>query len=122
MDKIYYLCEGEHYLIFEIVLFTGKILLALLSTVMAFKTKRHVPADKTYRKFYESAVINVSTMLVFFLSTICEVIIILFLLNNIQNGLLLIITLRECFWLYPVIFILFTPKVRIIIISYTCLL
>ena len=100
-------------MIFNAVLFIGDTLLGLLSAVMAFKTKKHIPADKKYRKYHESAVINLTTMMALILSTICEAIIIVFLSNNIKNGILLIITLRECFWLYPVIFLLFSPKVRV---------
>lgn len=99
---------------FDAVLFTGDILLGLFSVVLAFKTKKHLPADKKYRKYHESAVINLSTMMALFLSTVCEAVLILFLLNGIQNGTLLIIALRECFWLYPVTILLFVPKVRIL--------
>ena len=111
VDKIYYVCEGKYYLIFDAVLFTGDIALGLLSAVLAFQTKKHLPADKKYRKYHESAVINLTTMMATFLSSICEAVVILFQLNNIQNGILLIITLRECLWLYPVSFLLFIPKV-----------
>ena len=112
VDRVYYICEGEYYLIFDAILFIGDIMLGLLSAVMSFKTKKHLPADKKYRKYHESAVINLTTMMAFFLSSICEAIVIVFLSNNYQNGILLLITLRECFWLYPVIFLLFIPKVR----------
>ena len=90
-----------------------RCMLGLLSAVMAYKTKKHLPEDKKYRKYHESAVINLTTMMALFLSTICEGIVILFLSLHIKNGLLLIITLRECFWLYPVIYLLFAPKVSI---------
>ena len=104
-------------MIFDAVLFTGDVILGLLSVVMAYKTKKHLPEDKKYRKYHESAVINLTTMMALFLSSICEGIVIVFLLNNIKNGILLIITLRECFWLYPVIFLLFMPKVK----SFMCI-
>ena len=106
------MCKGKYYLIFYAVLFAGDIILGLLSVVMAYKTKKHLPEDEKYRKYHESAVINLTTMMALFLSSICEGIVIVFLLNNIKNGILLIITLRECFWLYPVIFLLFMPKVK----------
>ena len=111
-QKIFFTCEGKHYLIFEALLFIGEIILGLLNALVAFQTKKHLPADKKYRKYHESAVINLTTMMAIFLSSICEVIIILFQKNNYKDGILLLIILRECFWLYPIIFLLFIPKVR----------
>ena len=108
-------------MIFDAILFTGDIALGLLSVVLAYKTRKHLPEDRRYRKYHESAVINLTMMMALFLSTICEAIIILFLSNDIQNGILLIITLRECCWLYPVIFLLYIPKVKIpVYIMFVC--
>ena len=106
------MCRGKHFLIFSATIFIGDVALGLLSLVVAFKTKKHLPEDKKYRKYHESAVINLTTMMALFLSSICEAVIILFQLNNIQTGILLIITLRECLWLYPMSFLLFIPKVK----------
>ena len=100
-------------MIFDVILFTGDITLGLLSVVLAYKTKKSLPADRKYRKYHESAVINLTTMMALFLSTICEAIVIVFLSNDTYNGILLIIALRECCWLYPIIFLLFIPKVKI---------
>ena len=111
-QKIYFTCEGEYFFIFDGVLFCGDIVLALLSLILAFKTKKNLPADKKYRKYHESAVINLTTMLAIFLSSISKAVIIVFQLNHIYSGILLIITLRECLWLYPVSFLLFIPKVK----------
>ena len=112
------MCEGKYYLIFDAIIFTGDIMLGLLSAIMAYKTKKHLPEDKKYRKYHESAVINLTTMMALFLSSICESIVILFPSIHIQNGVLLIITLRECFWLCPVIYLLFVPKVSTKLDSY----
>ena len=98
-------------MIFDGVLFAGDIVLALLSLILAFKTKKHLPADKKYRKYHESAVVNLTSMIAIFLSSVSKAVIILFQQNHIYNGILLIITLRECVWLYPVSFLLFIPKV-----------
>lgn len=105
------MCEGKHYLIFSGVIFIGDVMLGLLSLVVASKTKKHLPTEKKYRKYHESAVINLTTIMAIILSTICEAILLLFQLNNIHNGILLIIILRECLWLYPMSFLLFVPKV-----------
>ena len=110
-QKMFFTCEGEHYLIFDGVLFTMDIIIALLSLILAFKTKKHLPADKKYRKYHESAVVNLTSMIAIFLSSVSKAVIILFQQSHIYNGILLIITLRECLWLYPVSFMLFVPKV-----------
>ena len=109
---MFFTCEGKYYLIFDGTLFIGDIILALLSLVLAYKTKKHLPADKKYRKYHESAVINLTATVGIFLSSISKAAIILFQLYHIYNGILLLITFRECLWLYPVSFLLFVPKVR----------
>lgn len=108
---MFFECEGDHYLKFNAAIAIIDIILALLNVVLAFRTKKHLPTEKKYRRYHESAVINLTTMMALFLSTICKVILILFRINNIQDGILLIVVLGECVWLYPVIFLLFTPKV-----------
>ena len=110
-QNVFYKCEGKHYLVFDALLFVGDIILGLLNAMVAFQTKKYLPADKTYRKYHESAVINLTTMMAILLSSICEVIIVWFQTNN-KEGTLLLITLRECSWLYPAIYLLFIPKVR----------
>ena len=100
-------------MIFDAVLFTGDITLGLMSAVLSYKTKKHLPADRKYRKYHETAVVNLTTIMSLFLSTSCEAVVIAFLSSDMHNGILLIITLRECFWLYPVVFVLFAPKVRV---------
>lgn len=126
-EKIFFTCEGKYYLIFDGVLFIGDIVLAMLGLVLAYKTKKHLPADKMYRKYHESAVINLTATVGIFLSSICKAVIILFQQSHIYNGILLLITLRECLWLYPVSFLLFVPKVRYICMcsdlvhDYTCI-
>ena len=105
------MCKGNYHLIFRTTIFVGDAVLGILSIVVAAKTKKHLPADKKYRKYHESAVINLTTMMAIILSSICEVVLIMFQLNNVHNGVLLIITLHECLWLYPISFLLFIPKV-----------
>ena len=111
-QKIHFICEGKYDLIFDAILFTGDIILVLLSLIMAFKTKKHLPADEKYREYHESAVVNLTSMTTIFLSTASKIVIILFQKNHIYNGILLITALHECVWLYPVSFLLFIPKVR----------
>jgi len=110
-EKVFFTCEGKYYLVFDAVLFTGDILLGLISLILAYKTKKHLPSVEKYRKYHESAVINLTTIIAIILSSICKAVVILFQLFHVYNGVLLIITLRECLWLYPVSFLLFIPKV-----------
>ena len=111
------MCEGKYYFIFSAIVFVGDIILGVLSLVVAAKTKKYLPADKKYRKYHESAVINLTTIMAIILSSICEAILIMFQLNNVHNGVLLIIALRECLWLYPISFLLFIPKVTSLVAS-----
>ena len=116
------MCKGKHQLIFSAIIFIGDIVLGLLSLVVAAKTKKYLPEDKKYRKYHESAVINLTSIMAIILSSVCEAVIVLFQLNNIHNGVLLIITLRECLWLYPLSYLLFVPKVMIYFILYIIIL
>ena len=100
-------------MIFSGTIIIGDVVLGLLSLVVASKTKKHLPADKKYRKYHESAVINLTSITAIILSSVCETVVILFQLNDIHNGILLIITLSECLWLYPLGYLLFAPKVMI---------
>ena len=119
---MFFSCEGEHYLIFDVVLLIYDIFLGLLNAFVAYQTKRHLPMDKKYRRYHESAVINLATMMAIILSSSSKLVAIFFQRNNNHDGILLLITLRECFWLYPVIFLLFMPKVRLLYRhSYTCM-
>ena len=86
--------------------------MALVSVILAFQTQKHSPKQDKYRKYHESAVINLTTIFALLLSSICQVVLIIFWLNNIQEGLLLIVTLRDSVWMYPMIYLLFAPKVR----------
>lgn len=110
-EKIFYSCKGEYYLIFNTVLFLDNITLGLVSIKLAFDIKKRLNMDQEYSQYNESAVINLTTIIAIILSTICEAVLILFQLNNIHSGILLIIALRECLWLYPMSFLLFVPKV-----------
>ena len=92
-------------------IYAGEIILALVSVIVAFQTQKHSPKQDKYRKYHESAVINLTTIFALLLSSICQTVLIIFRLNNIQEGLLLIVTLRDCVWMYPMIYLLFVPKV-----------
>ena len=116
------MCKGKHQLIFSAIIFIGDVVLGLLSLVVAAKTKKYLPEDKKYRKYHESAVINLTSIMAIILSSVCEAVIILFQLKDIHNGVLLIITLRECLWLYPLSYLLFVPKVIIYFILYIIIL
>lgn len=98
-------------MIFNGLLFIGDIVLALVSVVLTLEIKKRLAMDTEYSSYNESAVINLTTMIAIILSSLCEVVLILFHLNDIHSGILLIITLRECLWLYPMSFLLFIPKV-----------
>ena len=86
-------------------------MLALFSIVVAYETQKHVPKFNNYHKYNESAVINLTTTLAILLSSVCQAVLIIFRLNNVQEGILLIVTLRDCLWMYPMIYLLFAPKV-----------
>ena len=99
---------------FEAVLLTYDTILAVLNAFIAFQTKKHLPLDKKYQRYHESAVINLTTMMAIILSSICKVFAIVLQTSNVQDGILLLVTLQEYFWLYPTIFLLFMPKVRLL--------
>ena len=96
---------------FLAVTFTLHAILALFSVLLAFVTQRHIPKVGNYHKFHESAVINLTSILAIMVSSICQAIVIIFRLNDVQEGTLLLITLRDCLWMYPMVYVLFTPKV-----------
>ena len=80
---------------------------------MAYQTRKYIPRSSVYHKYHESAVINLTTIFAVLLSSACQAVLIIFQLNNIQEGNLLIIALRDCLWMYPIIYLLFVPKVTI---------
>jgi len=83
----------------------------VVSVIVAYQTQKHVPKFGTYHKYHESAVINLTTILAVLLSTVCQVVVAIFRINQIQEGVLLVITLRDCLWMFPMIYLLFIPKV-----------
>ncbi|XP_065892670.1 gamma-aminobutyric acid type B receptor subunit 2-like isoform X2 [Dysidea avara] len=111
VKKIYAVCSGGHEFVFLAVTFTLHAILALFSVLLAFVTQRHIPKVGNYHKFHESAVINLTSILAIMVSSICQAIVIIFRLNDVQEGTLLLITLRDCLWMYPMVYVLFTPKV-----------
>ena len=55
--------------------------------------------------------INLTTIFAVLLSSVCQAVLIIFELNNVQDGILLLVTLRDCLWMHPMIYLLFAPKV-----------
>ena len=96
---------------FLAISFTLNAILALFSVLAAFVTQRHIPKVGNYHKYHESAVINLTSILAIIVSSIFQATEIIFRVNNIYEGRLLLVTLRDCLWMYPMIFVLFTPKV-----------
>ena len=119
--EVYSECRGRHEFVFSSLSYAENIILAVLSVLVAYETQRHVPKLQEYTKnsvqvptlykFHESAVINLTTILAIVLSSVCQAVLIIFQLNKINDGRLLIITLRDCLWMYPIIYLLFVPKV-----------
>ena len=106
---------------FSSLSYAENAILAVVSVLVAFETQRHVPKLQerttssvqvpTLYKYHESAVINLTTILTILLSSACQAVLIIFRLNRVQEGVLLVVTLRDCLWMYPMIYLLFIPKV-----------
>ena len=79
---------------------------------MAYETQKHVPKYNKYHKYHESAVINLTTILAVLLSSLCQAILVILKLNEVQEGVLLVTTLHDCLWMFPMIYLLFIPKVH----------
>ena len=109
--EIFVDCTGDYELIFLGVRCVEYFLLALFSTLVAFQTQKNIGI---YFKHLESAVINLTTILAVLLSSVCQVVLIIFHLNDQQEGVLLLITLRNCLWMFPMIYLLFIPKVQLL--------
>jgi len=97
--------------VFLAINFILHAMLVLFSVLVAFVTQRHIPKVGNYHKYHESAVINLTSILAIIVSSIFQATEIIFRVNNIYEGRLLLVTLRDCLWMYPMIFVLFTPKV-----------
>ena len=110
-EEIHSKCEGTHEFVFSALTYTKDGILALLSVLVAYQAQRHSPEQNKYRKYHESAVINLTTILAILLSSVCQAVLIILQFNRVQEGVLLIITLRDCLWMYPMIYLLFAPKV-----------
>jgi len=80
--------------------------------LVAYKTQKHLPKYNQLQKHHESAVINLTTILAVLLSTVCQVVLVVFILSEQKEGVLLVITLRDCLWMFPMIYLLFIPKVH----------
>jgi len=110
-------CIGKYEIIFLTFYYTEYGLLALFSVVLAYETKKHIG---DYRKYLESAVINLTTILAVLLSSVCQVVVIV--LQQTQEGVLLVITLRDSLWMFPMIYLLFIPKVCEVSIAATTIM
>lgn len=110
-EEITFTCQGRYDIIFHIALFLIWVVLGIFSLKIAFETKKHLVTEEKYRKYYESAVINLSTIVAIMPSSICKIIVLLFQIHNQQTGLLLLITLFKCLWTHPMSYLLFVPKV-----------
>ena len=110
-EEIYKQCSGDYQLIFLLVRFAVYGLLALFSVLVTYQTQKNIG---NYRKHLESAVINLTTILAVLLSSVCQVVLIIFQVREIQGGALLLTTLRNCLWMFPIIYLLFIPKVLMI--------
>ena len=108
-------CSGKHEYIFLSVTWTEYGVLALFSIVLTYEIKKHIGS---YRKHLESAVINLTTILAILLSSACQTVVIILRLNKVQEGTLLVIVLRDCLWMFPMIYLLFIPKVCSYVVSY----
>ena len=111
VKQIYYECKEDHQFIFQSLFYAENGILALLSVLVAYQTRKYIPRSSIYHKYNESAVINLTTILAILLSSVCQAVLIILRLNRVQEGVLLIIALRDSLWMYPMIYLLFVPKV-----------
>ena len=100
-----------HEFVFSALSYAENAILAIVSVLVAYSTQRHIPKHDELNKYHESAVINLTTILAVLLSSVCQAVLIIFRLNRLHEGVLLIITLRDCLWMYPMIYLLFALKV-----------
>ncbi|XP_065916318.1 gamma-aminobutyric acid type B receptor subunit 1-like isoform X2 [Dysidea avara] len=107
-EELYSECRGDNEFVFLGIYYAENGLIALFSILVAYETQKNLG---NYHKYHESAVINLTTILAVLLSSICQVVVIIFRINQIQEGVLLVITLRDCLWMFPMIYLLFIPKV-----------
>jgi len=110
-EEVYFECRGSHEFVFLSLAYVEDFILAVLSIVVAYETRKHIPRFNILYKYHESAVINLTTIFAVLLSSVCHTILIIFQLNEVQDGVLLVVTLRDCLWMYPMIYLLFVPKV-----------
>ena len=111
-EELYSECRGDNEFVFLGIYYAENGLIALFSILVAYETQKNLG---NYHKYHESAVINLTTILAVLLSSICQVVVIIFRINQIQEGVLLVITLRDCLWMFPMIYLLFIPKVCTVI-------
>lgn len=113
IEEIYTECSGAHKFVFLSLAYAEGAILALFGMVLAYKTQKHFPKQGDLYECHEPAVINLTTMLTILISSICEAVLIILQLNQVKDGVLLVITLRDCIWMYPMLYVLFAPKVCI---------
>jgi len=114
ITEMYVECSGKHEIIFLSVAYTEYIILALFSILLAYETQKYIGG---YLEYLESAVVNLTTILAVLLSSVCQVVVIILHINQTQEGELLVITLRDCLWMFPMIYLLFIPKVHMLVYS-----
>jgi len=110
--EIFQDCQGDHEVIFFGICYAEYVLLVLFSILVAYQTQKHIGV---HHKHLESAVINLTTILAIVLSSVCQVVVITLEMNKQQEGELLVITLRDSVWMLPMIYLLFIPKVFLLL-------
>ena len=111
--EIYFHCDGKHNYVFLAISKIYQGLLIFLTILVAYETQKHIPKQTKYQKYHESAVINLTTILAILLSSVCQAVLIILQLNRVNDGALLVVTLRDCLWMYPMLYLLFAPKVNL---------
>ena len=114
VEEIYSECNGSHELILLGIIHVEYGILAIFAVIMAYETQRNLPKDGNLHNYHESAVINLTTILAVLASFVCQAALIILQLNKVRDGILLVITLRDCLWMYPIIYLLFVPKVTVL--------
>ena len=109
--EIYSECTGSHEFIFLGLAYTMGILLGIFSMALAYETQKNLPQWNDLHKYRESAVINLTTMFAILLSSVCQAVFVILRLSKLKDGTLLVVTLHNCLWMYPIIYLLFVPKV-----------
>ena len=109
--KIFTDCRGDYELIFLGVRYIEYGVLALFCVLVTYQTQKNIGV---HHKHLESSVINLTTILAVLLSSVCQIILFSFHSKQQQEGVLLMVTLRNSLWMFPIIYLLFIPKVQLL--------